>query len=302
MKSIKFYLIASLLLGVGSKVCAQTIGSELYQYNYSILNPAFTSIDDQNISFLLRTTSYNIFPHPTYATEAFLSFTTKLDKINSGFGFMGSSSRLGISSMSTLSINYSYNIKINTNSSLILGTKISNDRSNFDVDLIEPLEFDDILLDPEKNRLFISNVSLSFGMLFKAKDFVGAISFDGILVKDSFDYPSKSTSDKVTIILSYPFKLGDWGKLTQSVYAPIIDYELSRIDLNSMLLIKNKLLSGLTLEISDGKFIPKMNVGYRLKDYFEITTILYSRRRDFISNEKFTGSLSLRFFFKDLAQ
>jgi len=298
MKSIKFYFVFCLTFNLGATIVAQTISSELYQYNYSILNPAFTSIDDQNVSFLLRTATYNYSSGLVHQTDALLSFTTKLDKINSGFGFMGSSSGRG-ASITNLNINYSYNIKISNNSNLILGTRISNNRSNIDLDLYGPIDPNDPVLDPDKDRLFISNISASFGVIFKIKNFIGAISADGILGKDKFDYPAKATPDIVNIILSYPFKLSDWGKLTQSIFSPLVGYEINRIDLNSVLLINRKLLTGLTLEISDGQFIPKINFGYRLKDSFEITTMIYSRRRDFISNEKFTGSLSARFFFKD---
>lgn len=296
MKPNRILIVAFLIGCYPLAVKAQVISSELYQFNYLTLNPAFTGHDGQRISFLANTVKYQ----STYFAETFLMYETKFDKIHSGFGVTASSVVQGISSETSLNLNYSYSIEINKSSRIKLGSRISNNRMHIDFSRYQNIDPNDPLLMPDSEES-ISNVTLSPGILAEFGNFYASISAENLMSTGNYEIGSSRIEDYdlYNIALGYSYKLKNWGELRHSVFVPLLDGDLPRVDLNNIFLIKKALIVGLTLEFLDKDIIPKVNVGFRVKDFMEITTMLYSKRRDYYNNSNFSGSIFVRFYLPD---
>lgn len=296
MKPSRILIVAFLIGYYSLAVKAQVINSELYQFNYLSLNPAFAGRGGQSISFLAKTIKYP----SSYFAEAFLMYETKFDNIHSGFGVTASSVVLGISSETSLNLNYSYSIEINKSSRIKLGSRISNNRMHIDFSRYQNVDPNDPILIPDSEES-ISNFAFSPGILAEFGNFYASISAENLISTGNYEIGSSRIEDYdlYNIALGYSYKLKNWGELRHSVFVPLLDGDLPRVDLNNIFLIKKVFIAGITLEFLDKDIVPKVNVGFRVKDFMEITTILYSKRRDNYNNSNFSGSIFVRFYLPD---
>lgn len=296
MRPIRAGVLLLLIIFHSLDTKAQVINSELYQFNYLSLNPAFAGRDGQSFSFLAKTIKYP----SSYFAEGLLLYETKFEKINSGFGLTGSSITLGAVSEASFGINYSYSIKVGKSSKIILGSRIANNRVHVDIDRLITLDPDDPILAPN-GKESISNVTFSPGILAEFGKFHASISAENLLSTGNYEIGTLKVEDYdlYNIVLGYSYKVKNWGEFRHSIFVPLLDGEFNRVDLNSVAVIRKKFITGVTFEISDEEILPKLNIGFRVKDFMEIVTMVYSQRREFYSNSDFSGSLSARFYFQD---
>ena len=297
MKSGKFLLIIILNVSLTTIAVSQQISNELYQYNFFYINPAFAGMQGQNFSLMLNTRHYQ---NGSSIFEGSFSYDTKFKKINSGFGFIGSSATLGSISQNNLSLNYSYHVKLRELSSIKFGVRIENQRQSMDFSQYRPVDPVDPLLNTSGGA-YSSNLSSSLGILVNVRDFYFGFSIDN-LIRSNNQIPAISFYQEKpkplnNLILGYDFKIGSWGKLMPSFYLPFDFDKVYKADLNSTLLINNKFITGVTLEINSQELIPKVNVGYRLNDFIQMTTVLYSKQRENTPDLKFRGTLAVQFYF-----
>jgi type IX secretion system PorP/SprF family membrane protein len=296
MKPIRLAILLGSIVyySIGAK--AQVINSELYQFNYLTLNPAFAGKDGQSFSLLAKTIKYPSFNF----SEGLLLYETNFDKFNSGFAFTGSSITLGAVSETSLGLSYSYSIRLSKSSKIVIGSRIANNWMNVDFGFYSNIDPTDPIFDPDKNES-ISNFTFSPGVLAEFGNFYASISIENLLSTNDYKIGNVLIEgyDLYNVVVGYSFKAKDWGDFRHSVFVPLLNGELNRVDLNSVVVIRKKFITGVAFEISDEEILPKVNIGFRVKDFMEIVTMVYSQRREFYSNSNFSGSLSVRFFFQN---
>jgi type IX secretion system PorP/SprF family membrane protein len=298
MKLVRLLLALLIVVITLRQGVAQFNNQSLYQYNYFYISPAFAGRDGQNFSFM----STNMFAFEPYAASgvALMSYDTKLDKINSGIGVIAGVSTLGPQTQTYLGVNYAYDLKLSENSSVRFGTRIKNERTSIDFSRYRPLDpSDPVLIGAEVEAN--SNLSVSLGTLLQIRDFYAGFSADNLINTGdfSFDVNSRSPSILLNTILGYSFTIGEWGELEQSVYVPIYNNKIVTIDLNSVLVINDKIITGITFEIDEEKLFPRISAGYKWNDFIQITSMIYSKRRyEMLPDGYFATSLAVRLLFK----
>ena len=293
MKVFRLVIIAFSTLGF-VKAFGQ-YSNELYQYNYFYLNPAFAGADGQKFAMMVKGATFG---QNNSISNTLLSYDTKFDKINSGFGFIGEAASFGAVNETSLGINYSYQIKLGNSSSLNFGMSLRNQRFSFDYSRYRVLDPGDPLLNSPDSESF-SNLMTDFGALFSVHDFYVGFSTSN-LIQTGNGYLGGYKPEPVNkVIIGYSFKIGTWGKSMHSIYSPFSNSKWYGADLNNTLVINEKIIAGLTLELAGNDFYPKINGGYKLNDSFQVIAMIYSKRReDLGSNLKFNGSLAVNIYFK----
>jgi type IX secretion system PorP/SprF family membrane protein len=293
MKPIRLILMILICLGF-FKVSGQ-YNNELYQYNYFYLNPAFAGADGQKFAMMVKGATFG---QNNSISNVFLSYETKFDKINSGLGFISKAIRNGPLNETSLGISFSNKIMVAKSSSLTFGIRLENQRESVNYDYYRSLDPNDPLLNPKESES-ISNFSTDFGVLFQTHDFYLGISTINLLKSDKLLLFDKKSQTLYNLIVGYTFKIGTWGKSMHSIYSPFTSSKWSGVDLNNILVINEKVIAGLTLELTESDFYPKINAGYKLNDSFQVIAMIYSKRReDLGSNLKFNGSLGVNIYFK----
>jgi type IX secretion system PorP/SprF family membrane protein len=293
MKPIRLILMILICLGF-FKVSGQ-YNNELYQYNYFYLNPAFAGADGQKFAMMVKGATFG---QNNSISNTLLSYDTKFDKINSGFGLIGEASGFGAVNETSIGVNYSYQIKLGNSSKLNFGVNIKNHRLSVDHSKFIALDPVDLAYDYSDTES-ISNVSTDFGALFQAQEFYVGISTANLL-QTTNGFPFDLKPEKIyRMILGYSFKIGTWGKSMHSIYSPFIGSKWSGVDLNNILVINEKVIAGLTLELTESDFYPKINGGYKLNGWFQVIAMIYSKRREDLGpNLKFNGSLAVNIYLK----
>lgn len=293
MKVFRLVIIAFSTLGF-VKAFGQ-YSNELYQYNYFYLNPAFAGADGQKFAMMVKGATFG---QNNSISNTLLSYDTKFDKINSGFGFIGEAASFGAVNETSIGINYSYQIKLGNSSSLNFGMSLRNQRFSFDYSRYRALDPGDPLLNSPDSESS-SGLSTDFGALFRAQDFfIGFSTANLIQTNDAFLFDIKPQT-VYKLMIGYSFKIGTWGKSMHSIYSPFSNGKWYGTDLNNILVINEKVIAGLTLELTENDFYPKINAGYKLNDSFQVIAMIYSKRRkDLGSNLKFNGSLAVNIYFK----
>ena len=158
--------IVIVLLFVAGKALGQGAGSELYQYNYSFIHPAFAGNQGQRISILGNTTAYGTSDLNKH-TAFLMGYENYFEKINSGVVVTGYSERAGASSLSSLALSCNYRITLSESSMLVTSVRAGTHYQSFS-DVYYSVTQSDQLLDL---NLSASNWTADFGVLFKMKEF-----------------------------------------------------------------------------------------------------------------------------------
>jgi type IX secretion system PorP/SprF family membrane protein len=254
-----------------------TINNELYHYNYFTVNPAFAGKDGQNFSLLTTSTLYGL---GSTNTDVLFAYDTKFDKINSGIGLIAQSLRSDPVLKTNLSFNYAYDLELGGSSSIRFGTRVENQRTSIDYSFFRSIDPVDPILGSQDVES-ISRLSVSLGAMLEIRDFYFAFSADNLMAtgKSNVNVFNGKRAILFNSILGYSFKISSWGKLIHSVYAPLSGGDFIKVDLNNVLLINNKIITGVSLEIDDGTLFPKINAGYKWNDFIQITSMIFSKRK-----------------------
>jgi type IX secretion system PorP/SprF family membrane protein len=256
-------------------VMAQLPINDLYQYQYSLINPAFVGVDGQKISFAARMLVTDGLIHTTGAVAG---YETQLKKVNSGLGFNLRAATLGPESSSFLNLSYNYQWKINEKSKLVFGLKASSYKYVMDYSRYVPIDPDDPLI----TGLGVgtsANLLAGAGILFRYDKFFAAISSDNILFSRSrgdVSFDSNLGKKLFHYTVGADVKINDRLSSSHSIYAASVG-DVWRTDLNTSFTFDWAIL-GASLETATGfeRVYPKINCGVKLKDNGRILVILYS--------------------------
>ena len=292
MKKIFFI---SVLLMTG-KVLGQGIGSELYQYNYGFVHPAFAGSEGQRISMLVRTATYDGSFSDHAETMLLMSYENHFEKINSGIAVTGYSERLGPSSLSSLSLSYNYKLTLGASSELIASTRVRRHFYSVSGDYYRQIEPNDPLVNLDVSA---SNWAADLGVLFRrGESYVGLVSNDLLHTDNTLEViglPIRRERN-LTALIGTSFTISEHLVSEHSLYIPF-DREEYRVDLNNTLTINDLFLAGISLERSHDKFFVRGNAGLKVKDYFQVQLLIYSGKRDYFDLPKFRGEMFMAFMF-----
>lgn len=291
---MKKIIIVLMLFAAGNARC-QGIGSELYQYKYSFIHPAFAGSQGQGISMLGQTTAYDRSFGNTMQSMVLVGYENYFEKINSGIAVTGYSQRLGYTSLSSVGLSYNYRITLGESSALITGVRAGTHYHSFSASYI-PVEPSDPIIDANFSA---SNWTADLGVLFKMKAFY----FGGLAnnlahsnaTLDLIGSPDPLDNNYAAII-GTSLTLGEHLKSEHSLYIPFSGDDV-RMDLNNTLTINDRFLAGLSVERSNEKFYPRANAGIKFKDYFQVVFLLYSKKRDDFMTPRFRGEVFMSFAF-----
>lgn len=288
-------IIIVLMLFAAGNASGQGVESELYQYNYSFVHPAFAGNDGQRIAILGRTTAYDRSFGNTMQSMVLIGYENYFEKINSGIAVTGYSERLGYGSLSSLALSYNYKITLGESSALVTSVRAGTHYHSFSTNYI-PIEPSDPLIHA---NLAASNWTADLGVLFKIKEsYFGGLANNlahSNATLDLIGSPDPLENDYAAII-GTSLTLGERLKSKHSLYIPFNGDDV-RVDLNNTLTIHDRFLAGLSVERSNGKFYARANAGIQVKDYFQIVFLLYSKKRDDFMTPRFRGEMFMSFAF-----
>jgi type IX secretion system PorP/SprF family membrane protein len=284
-----------------AQLLAQGIASDLYQYNYSIVHPGFAGSEGQHrISLLANTVIYDDqFSERHVNGNAFFSYDTYFEKIASGISVMGSAQRLGPKTVTSTSLAYNYQFKINDHVTLIPAVRLRRYWYSLDLSFFRVIQPNDPLLTADQD-VSEANWSTDFGLVVKVKKFsFGVMTQNFIHTNDKLEGISGSTGEldrEYTAIAETSFTINKHLSSTHSVYIPVDDEDY-RLDFNNTLLINDLFIAGISLEKSESDFFMKLNTGVKVKDRFQVVMLVYSGPKDEGPYQKFSGEVYLQFKF-----
>jgi type IX secretion system PorP/SprF family membrane protein len=294
MKNI--IIVCWIITGVNCAMAQEPV-SNLYQYNYTSVNPAFAGLDGQKVTTMANYRSTGNY----VTTSGFLGYEVTVDKMNSGFGFTASRSSLGPQSQSFLNLLYNYQWKVGK-SKIVFGAKVSDYISVIDFSQYQPIgnNFDPLLDMP--SGASSNTMLLGLGVLVKTDRFFVGISTDNAtyarLKKNEYVVGEEDFSAKIIHYnAGVNFKIASWLTSTHSVYGLTVD-EYWRIDLNNTFTFGGWIIGGVSIEKNqfNDNVVPKINAGLKLKDKGQIVVMLYSKDYDVPKN--FSAQIMAQFNLK----
>ena len=285
-------IVTCVLLAFVSHAYAQLPVNDLYQYNYVSINPSFAGVYGQNVSLLGTLT----IPERggDRVTSGFAGFESYVSKISSGFGGSAAAVTRGFFTHSYLNAFGNYQLKVNDDSKVIFGLKITGYQGVLDFTEFIETDPSDPVIDvfPTTST---SDIRGGASILYKRNKFFAGLTADNIV-------RSRQTDDaRAYDALAYrqfsfqsgaDFDLGPRVTSVNSLYL-FSEEDYKRFDINTSLLIKEKFIVGCSLEVnSDDWVLPKLNGGVNFKDIGRVLVVLYSKEADL--ERRFNGQLMLQ--------
>ena len=292
---MKTILIISMFFAAAN-VLGQGMASELYQYNYSFVHPAFAGAEGQKISLLGRTAKYDGGFGRVAQTMFLVSYENYFEKLSSGLAVTGYSEGFGPSSLSSLAISYNYKFTLGASTELITGARVQRHFHSVSLDYYREIHPNDPILNPNFSA---SNWAADLGAMLKVKEFYFGLLANSLAhsnnTGDMIGWPD-DLNENYAAIVGGSFVLGEHLASQHSLYVPFGDKGY-RVDLNNTLIIRNLFLAGLSIERAGEKFSVRGNAGLKVKDYFQILFLIYSDKRDDFEPAKLRGELFMGFRF-----
>lgn len=289
----RFFIVAILQIIASTTGVGQELYSDLYQYSYSSLSPAFAGSNGTKITAwgTVFTGLGNRFP--AERNSAFMGFETRVKKIRSGFGFNASAWRWsGYASQSAI-LQYNYYIPVGEEDEIIIGLRGGLFSYSFTTSFFYPIDQNDPLFRPD--YVTTRFLQLGAGAIYKSKRWFAGISpetipgygFSGL---DGFGYVRKGV--QVNCFAGANADFGENISTVHSLYAFTLP-NFWRIDLNTSAVFWNRLIAGVSVEFHEEDIFPKANAGIKFKDLGQVVVMLYSRER--AVEKTFSGQLLLMF-------
>ncbi|MBP6460073.1 MAG: type IX secretion system membrane protein PorP/SprF [Crocinitomicaceae bacterium] len=240
MKKIH-YILASVLLLIGSSVFAQQEGSfAFYKYHMNTINPAYAGVDEQTvITSSLRNQWSGIADAPK--TQA-VSFGMPIAN-NLGFGVSVVNSSTFIEKQTAFDIQLSYKVKMNENTDLYLGINAGGNTFNLNT---AGLELYSVEADPAFGSIHTFNPNFGAGALLKTDKFYVSLSVPKLLNiqkgKNDNGYATvENNRPRVYLSGGYDFNLNPTGTLVlkPSILARYVTATPFSVDFSTMLQIQN---------------------------------------------------------------
>jgi|GEM_PF-2736850 len=299
----KRYLFFLFLCGWFAE-CVQAqsfIYSDLYQYNYSTINPAYTGTE-ANHKFSAIGKGDNLGDTHPY-TSWMVAYEASVKKLHSGVGFMFTKDSFGPYINHRYSLTYSYAFSLPDSSQLRLGINSSLDKSDIDFSRYRYQDPSDPI---SRYELSDKRPSVGLGVWYKRKNWFAGLSVDYLnrptFYSDaSLPYYAQSFAhtvrEKYQITLGYQdFQLGKHLASTHSLNHFRYSGQYFT-DWNNTIAYRNLLLLGLGYRLPKegfdrGSF--RINGGIRISRYFQLMSLVYVQKQNAYERRSFSGELLLK--------
>jgi type IX secretion system PorP/SprF family membrane protein len=271
--------------------------TDLYQYNYTTISPAFAGVDGEKMTFI---GSVFVPKNGVYNGVGFLGYETPIKKIKSGIGFNASIDRQSIRSFSDLNVLYNYQWTISEQSKLVFGAKLT--AAQFAIDVSDVTVFGgDPLLTVYQGANSASTFAAGAAVLFKHDKLFAGFSIDNVF-HDTYRLYQINIfrgyyGPRYNLVVGRDFQVGKRCSTTHSVYI-VNGGDFWRFDLNNSIVINDWLIGGLSLEVNnsdeDNQIFPKVNAGFRIRKKAQFMFSVYSEAYN-MGSSKFRGQMLMLF-------
>ncbi|MES2732594.1 MAG: PorP/SprF family type IX secretion system membrane protein [Bacteroidota bacterium] len=301
MKNVYFpFLLFSLLVSHLTK--AQSIPAfDLYPYNYSQINPAYTGAESR-FKFAAQGRAHH-WGTDFSSSDWMLAGEVNLKKLRSGIGFMATQENNGLPYLKTrYSLNYSYAIPLKDSSQLRIGTNLSVNRLSIEYSKYDFENDHDIILYKNGEKESGSRFNVGVGVWYSRRKLFAGLSIDYLY------QPTLTISDNLIAIQlkrNYQVVLG-WKELTlsrQFSTTPSLNFSTHRgyweMDINNTFAFRKIWLLGITYRTYDYEYIKPtsqfiFNGGVKLLKHFQIMGTIYSTTPSNAYTSGFNGELLMK--------
>jgi type IX secretion system PorP/SprF family membrane protein len=296
----QYYLFLFLLCALYGPVKGQSISAfDLYPYNFSLINPAYTGSEGTHkFSALGRG---NNLGDEFSSTSWMLGYEASIKSIHSGVGFMYTRDNIGPYRNGRYSLTYSYTFTLPDSSQFRLGTNLSLDRLVLDYSDFRMLDPNDLLLNTG-SKVSDQHPIVGVGVWYNRQKLFAGFSVD-YLNQPTFrlneTFPLTYTIDrKYHITLGY--KDLQWGGAFTSTHSlnytrPAQNWYFT--DWNNTVAYKDLLFLGLGYRLpkegfEQGSF--RMNGGVWIARRVQLMSLIYVQKHKNVRSSGLSGELLLK--------
>jgi type IX secretion system PorP/SprF family membrane protein len=267
---------------------------DLYQYNYSLINPAYTGNEGSH-KFSATGRGDNLGDTRPY-TSWMLAYEAFIPRINSGVGVIYTKDNVGPYINQRYGLTYSYHFTLPDSSQLGLGINSSLDKSLIDFSRYRYQDpFDPI----SRDKLSDKRPSVGVGMWYKRKNWFAGFSVDYLNRPTFFSDASlpQTLHERYQITLGYQdFQLGKHLSSTHSLNHSRY-FEGYFTDWNNTVAYRNLLLLGLGYRLPKAGFEQgsfRINGGVRISSHFQLMSLVYMQKPKAYERRSLSGELLLK--------
>lgn len=275
-----------LVMLISTTLFGQVQMPDLYQYNYSSINPAFVGIDGPRITTFGNVMKYR---YRTDRYSAFAGFENTVGRI--GFGLSATSSNEELP-LRQVNVPFNYQWKLGETRMIAVGAKLSLQHTSFDYSTADymPLTPDDPFLNAS-GTITQTGWTTGIGALYRSNRFFSGFSIDNVVhIKRSYNFLPNYTQYHLMIGRNFAGKSN--LEYSYSLYSMLVG-DFVRVDINNNVLIKRKVIAGASVELSNDMYA-KVNAGYRFGNMAQLVISLYSMKSE-DKNKHFSGQMFFQF-------
>lgn len=276
MKKILFII---LLIISTNRLLAQLVNPysfQLYQFNYSIYNPAFTAFDEnQKLDFMGKVVNSKL---DLGYNGALISYENALSDNNWGIGFLTYSEQLSYRSSNSIGLSLRKTFVIEQGKSISLGSRINYQHTVVDLSLHKPTNIYDyfwIDAEPFKKDFF----NLETGISFKLNNFYGGVAVYDLY--NSFNEPDLYIPGRLLLLTGGLRSVISENFISDNSLNVKTDFQYYAVDFNNNFLLANRVIAGISFSSFNGfeanGFYSSVSGGIRMKNV-EIISLIYSPR------------------------
>lgn len=274
-----------LIIGIPVAGFCQDPTPDLYQYNYSVVSPAFVGVDGMKITAVGNVLATTNAPN---RYSAFTGFEGSIGKV--GLGVNASTTNIE-RPLWNINLPVNYQLQLGEDRRLVFGARLSVQHTEFnyswaDLNRTDP---NDPMYYPS-GRVSQTGFTSALGLLYKGRIFYGGVSVDNI-VDSHIDYNYLPDRPLYHVVVGKDYGGRRNVEYACSVYAIGMDI-LTRLDVNNSLLIAKRVIAGVNIEFSDDTY-PKVNAGYRFGNVAQVVVSLYSKAYEH-RYKKYSGQMMLQ--------
>jgi type IX secretion system PorP/SprF family membrane protein len=263
--NIKQFLILFMLCFSLSVFAQQEPIFSMYQYNMSVINPAYTGTEEQTeVNLNFRTQWSGIKDSPQ---TQLLNISSPINE-RIGLGLSIVNDKVFVLKETDIYADFSYKLPMGLNTELYLGLKAGGSMIN--IDLIS-LGINDPLFSEDVSKF---NPNLGMGAYLKGEKYFLNLSIPGLLSTKRYEKEGilvTKAADKAHIYMGggYTFSINESIKFTPSFLGRFVESAPTSFDFTGLVSIQNKTELGITYRIDESisiitmfKYLDWMKFGY----------------------------------------
>ena len=222
-----------------------------YMFNNQSVNPAYVGSKDVINATMINRSQWTGFEGAPWSHTICLN--TPLINESLGFGLSFSNDRVGPTVLNNLTLDLAYHLDLFSDHKLSMGVKVGGNHSRFDLNTLE--------LDNQIDNSFMVNngkfmPNYGFGLYYYTPKFYIGLSSPHLV-----NYDFNSTQRHYFLIAGAIFNINDEIKIRPSSFVKVTRNAASTLDLSALIILKDKLWSGLAFRAPFGLILPSSNNG-----------------------------------------